>query len=81
VTDSNSEPLQSVYVSAHSSAGNYYGWTLTDSLGNYGIAPLGAATDYTVKALLPGYEDEENTSVSVIQNQETTGIDFVLTQE
>jgi len=73
--------LEGVYVEAYSSTYGYIGGTTTDDQGEYKIELLGAATDYTVTAEKEGYETGELTSITVTQNQDTSDVDFELTEE
>lgn len=70
--------LADVYLEAFSPSTGCVAAAVSDSQGGYTIAPLGAATDYTVTAKKTGYCDGQSTVVSVLQNQNTPHVDFSL---
>jgi uncharacterized membrane protein len=79
ITDtSNGKPIANATVSASGSGGS--GSDETDSNGNYAISTgLGTGT-YTVTTSALGYQDQQQTGVSVTVNQITSNVNFQLSK-
>ena len=76
VTNTTAAPISFAYVNAQGAAGS--GSNYTDSNGNYIISGLSPGT-YTVNVTTIGYISQQQTGISVIINQVTSNVNFVLT--
>jgi hypothetical protein len=78
VTDTNGKPVVNAEVSAKGDTTSSSGTASTDTDGHYMISE-GLGTDtYTVTASAHGYQIQNQTGVSVVVNQVTSNIDFLL---
>jgi hypothetical protein len=76
VTNTTSAPILLAYINAQGISGS--GSNYTDSNGNYIISGLSPGT-YTVNVTATGYISQQQTGISVIVSQVTSGVNFVLT--
>lgn len=76
VLDGEEEPVAPVFVTAKSPSTGYCGAAVNDENGEYLLAPLGPATDYLVTLYVNGQEYSTLSSVTVTDNEITSGVDF-----